>query len=907
MSVNWTIGGQSLAALGLEVAAANFRTGAASELILRRVAAFDAAPLYAYDQALALVREGETYFAGKVKSRPAWGRDAGEGQMIRVADAWQDLEDTVYQEPWSIGSGSAQYPMAVLGIDSTGASITSGQQIREAITYAISAGVDLQLGSVPDGLPLWPSEVRNASCAEVIRLSLRFSPDWVPWIDHSTTPPTFNVTARAALDVHTASVAGDGDVESFSIQRRDDLKPASVRIVYTNATIIEGVTYRDHVIDKWPVGGPDQGPRVLSSVIELAGGQMQFQKSRIQTRTLPTDQATAKTWLKLKFPHLKDVPDAHMAVSGFSKELLEETEEHPDPVNPRAERLEVDDATDLPRELVRGTVEDWMRKKVGKIRISARVRPAAGASAASKTALAKGLPPVTVTATDAVTKIYKGVTSWVAPESAPAGIAQAVYESLEAYQFEGDVTLVMDDVSAIRWHGAALNLTGGLGEWATMKAMVHQASVDIGNGSVAISFGPPPFLAAEDFLELQRLLRGRRPTWTSQEERVSNELGAEFAPGSKGDTVSGYDQPETLADPVGAGGFSSTVVPEYYTQEGEGESAVWKVAFTKARFWEQSLHTPGTGHDITTSAGKLTDDSEENPRPELELETGPNEVWLKFGIEPEGKIKAEVGPDPGPAEAGVELIIGAKPAETQYEPARPTGGDVAGTHVQKVGVITVPEDGSEPVWEPECTSARLDIFEPEIEHVGGGNELFYEYRDGRDRWRTIIAGLLGTEPGAGEGQISVTTEGDVLLVRGNSLDSDFQFVESGASSPAEGEEIGFRDGLNIDGEVPGEEPLAPKKIILPVVAAGAGIAVTRGGPGNRTFTVAATGGGGDNFNIRRYVRNLNINFGTESIELGSIYLASSLYVRNGLVSRTDPADLGIPDWDFFEYSITHSS
>lgn len=765
MSVSWTIGGIPLADLGLEVATATFRSGAASELILRRVAAFDAAPLYAYDQALALVRDGTPYFAGKVKSRPAWGRAAGEGQIIRLADAWQDLEDTVYQEPWSIGTGSADYPMAVLGIDSGGTAISTGQQIEAAINYAIGAGVDLQLGAVPAGLPLWPSEVRNVSCAEVIRLTLRFHPDWVPWIDHSTTPPTFHVTARASLDVRTLSVAGGGDVESFSIQRRDDLKPAAVRIAYLNATIIEGVTYRDHIIDKWPAAGPDEGPRVLSSVIELAGGQMQFQKSRIQTRDLPTDQASAKAWLKLKFPYLRDVPDGEFSVTGFRKSHVPDPDAHPDPINPRAERLEVENAADLPRELVAGQIEDWMRRKVGWIKVETRLKASATASAATKAALAKHAkePIAHVRATNAQTKIYKGITSWVAPEAAPAGIARAVYESLEAYQFEGDVTQVLEDVSATRWHGAALNLTGGLGEWATMKAMIHQASVDIANGSVSLSFGPAPFLAAEDFLELQRLLRGRRPTWTSQEERTSNELGAEFNPGSKGDTVGGYEGPETIKEPGPGGGYPSTIVPERFILEGEGESAVWKVVFTKARFWEQSLHNPGLAHDITTTAGKLTDDSEENPRPELPLVTGANDVWLKFGIEPSGKVKAEVGPDPGPAAPGVELIIGAKPAETQYEPTRPSGGDVAGTHVQKVGVITVTDATTEPLWEPECPSARLDIFSPEIEHIGGGQELYSSYSDGKDIWRTFVSAdgegepVLNEPAGGGLGDAIILT------------------------------------------------------------------------------------------------------------------------------------------------------
>ena len=156
-------------------------------------------------------------------------------------------------------------------------------------------------------------------------------------------------------------------------------------------------------------------------------------------------------------------------------------------------------------------------------------------------------------ATDAVTKNYKGVTHWVAPEAAPAGIAQAVYEALKSYQFQGSVSVVREDVTADVWHGRKLNILGGLGEWITMDAAIHQSSFDIDSGTVTLTFGPAPYLAAEDFLELQRMLRGRQPTWMSQEERTSNELGATDDPGSKGDTVAGFDIPETIIDPSGGG------------------------------------------------------------------------------------------------------------------------------------------------------------------------------------------------------------------------------------------------------------------------------------------------------------------------------------------------------------------
>lgn len=555
MSVVWTINGSTPAALGLELVGGSFRTGAPGEVTFRRVAAFDAAPLYSYGDTVSIVRDGTQFFSGKVASRPVYGRAASEGQVVRIVDAWQDLEDTIYQEPWAVGVGSVDFPIAILGIDDLGDAITTGDQVEAAINYAITAGVDLQLGTVPAGLPLWPAEVRNISVAEVLRISMRLHPDWVPWIDHATTPPTIHVTPRADMTEKTVSVAGAGDVDSFEIERRDDLKPDAVIITYQTASIIDGVTYRSTIKDKWPAAGPDSGPRVMSALVELAGGQMQFQKSRIQTRTIPTaDGDAAKNWIKLKYPHLKDVPNADIDIVSFSSTLLADAETLPDPINPRATRLVPSTVGDLPRELVRGTIEDWMRVKVGRVRLDIVIQPDTGAAGASVLAIGKGCPPLTIVATDAVTKIYKGVTHWVAPEAAPAGIAQAVYEALESYQYQGSVTLVREDVTADVWHGRKLNILGGLGEWITMDAAIHQSSFDIDSGTVTLTFGPAPYLAAEDFLELQRMLRGRQPTWMSQEERTSNELGATDDPGSKGDTVAGFDIPETIMDPGTTGG-----------------------------------------------------------------------------------------------------------------------------------------------------------------------------------------------------------------------------------------------------------------------------------------------------------------------------------------------------------------
>jgi hypothetical protein len=825
MSVAWAINGTALDAAGIMDASVTFRSGAPSELRLQRTSAYDATALLAYGTDATLTRGGTAFFRGKVRTVPRSASDSSEGQELLITDAWQDLEDTIYQEPWAVGSGSVDLPIAILGVDSgTGARITTAQQITEAVAYAVAAGVDIQMGSVPTGIPLWPTEVRNVSVAEVIRLSLRFHPDWSVWLDHSTGPPTLNVSARSAMTARSLSVT---DCAALNIVRRDDLKPDAVRIVYLNATIIDGVTYRDGIIDKYPGGGPDAGPRVLSNVIELAGGQMQFQKSRIQTRPLPDDQASAKEWVKKKFPHLKDVDDTHFAVNGWDTELVDDPDDHPDPINPRAERLEVTDVEDLPRELVRGTIEDWMRKKVGRVRITVSIRPAAGATAAEKVAIAKGTPPVTVTATNAVTKIYKGVTQWTAPEEAPSGIAQRIYEALSAYQQEGSVTVEAEDVAATRYHGCRLNLTDGLGEWATMDAVIHQAQHDLFRGRTRLSIGPAPFLSADDFLELQRLFRGRPPTWMSDSERTSNELGAENDPGSKGDSVSGFDAPDTFVDPGG-----TAIYPPFYPKEIVDDGGTWKATLQPGYLEYQNIGASALSKGVLGYIAPKIDTVSIEEEPQLSLPGLTSFVYLKVPTNEKGV----------PTEA--DVVVEAFAEEQTSTHHRPPNGPLSTAREGEYYFLLfeTESDGAsspKPVIKRALTgNKQLPNQLIEIEQIGGEVELFKGYVEADDRHqiRTLKAlegGSGGVSvlqvleepedtvnfkwvgPGGSPIQINVEAEGDEgITVKGNGasglftfLDCDnvpvvsFEVADGLISSPVAGEAIlGACDGGGGDPE-----------------------------------------------------------------------------------------------------------
>lgn len=565
MSVEWKINGASMEALGLRLVSGEFRTQGASSMVLEAARDFDAAELMAFGSSAVLTRTedgaGITFFRGKVASIPKSGSGDGEGHSYRIEDAWAALEETIYQEEWALGASSYLFPRFVFGIGPAAGGgferINVGKQIENVIAYAAGVGVEIQAGDIPAGETPIPSEMTNMSCAEVIREALKLHPDWLPWLDHSTSPPTFHVTAAAALTARSIAVDGSARVEDFKVIERTDMLPESVRIVYEFATTIVDEVFRNAVIDKYPAAGPDGGPRVIQASIPLAGLQMQVQKSRVQTRTIPTSSTDTgiQQFIIANWPHLAGVDPDDIEVDSWSRELLSDGEPHPDPINPEATRITVSDVSDLPRQLVRGSLEDWMRRKVGLVRLTATIHAADGAPAETAAAIAKGTPAKVITATNADTKVYRGMTQWVAAEDVPVGVAQALYQAIHSgCRHEGSVTLVDEDVTATRYHGCKLNLTGGLAAWSSMGAPIHSVQFNIDSGRTVIGFGPAPHLAPQDFLEMQRILRARPATWWSVEERGSNRIGGDGKPSARGDTVGGYDGPENIFEPSGGSG-----------------------------------------------------------------------------------------------------------------------------------------------------------------------------------------------------------------------------------------------------------------------------------------------------------------------------------------------------------------
>ena len=558
-------------ALGLTLLGGEWRSGGPSTVRLKAARKFDAAELCAYSTAVTLKRDGSAWFRGTVRPVTKSARGARESHDYLIEDAWADLEILTYQEQWFIRQsdfvGAAYSPRVILGVNAGGTKITVGAQITEALTFAISAGVSLQVGSIPAGMTLWPSEVVGMSCAEVIRTSLRYYPNWIPWLDHTTSPPTFHVTPVDSATARSRSVIGAADVD---VTQMNDRVPTGVRIVYETAAMIDDEVYRTMTIDQAPAptGTTEAIKAALAAAapkgmlvthVELQGMKMQIQKQQVVTRTLPTSETGAIAYLKSKFPVIKDIPDAHIDVTAWSTVVIEEDGDAVDPVDIKLTRQYGANRTDLPRELVKGAVAEWMRKKVGRVLVEFTAEGAGAISEEHRSKLGTLPKNLTLNCTNAVTKIYKGVSGYQAGDAVPTGVAAAYLATVQAgCNYAGSIRIKENDVGATRWHGCKLNLTGGAAAWSSMDAPIHSVTWDLASKDVTLGFGPCPDYSVQDYLEFLRLLNKREHTEYTTAERTSDELGSEATVSARGDTVGPLDTPETV---TGGGGGASAPPP----------------------------------------------------------------------------------------------------------------------------------------------------------------------------------------------------------------------------------------------------------------------------------------------------------------------------------------------------------
>ena len=559
MAVQWTltVGGttKTLSAWGLSNCTRHRVAQGVDTFTARQVVAdWDQASPFTYGAAVTIQRNGVAWFSGKVNSLQRAAPDASQTHQLEIVGPGWDLANQVYCQTWRAWDGSGDtydfVGRAFLGYDGT-QHITTGTQVQNIIQWAITRGATLQLGTVDAGMRVPVDEVRDITCAEAIRRTLRLHPDWVWWCDYSTTPPTFHARARSSLTARTITLGTDV-VTVGAIVAREDLVVPSVAIIFERADAETGK--RQFIRQVAPVSADGLELGALRGTVALEGplgGGARVSLTTEPIAAAAADAATQRTWWKRWVPALADpkitgLVIANVAVNGVAAAS----------------------ATYLPNALVSGQISGaLLREYSGEYQLwTADVACIYDGNSVKSVRV-----QAEVTGTDAESGEFTDGSGDEQGESLSefSGLAQSLYDALSVVHYEGTLTLTHQDLPADTEAtaigvGHRLHLAGtGIAAHATMGALVQQVTEVIDTGKVTVQFGPPQHLSLQDLVELLRAFR-QRYRETPLSAIISGTISA-TAPPELGDLFGGANSSTGLPtfDKVqmatGAGGSAKTV------------------------------------------------------------------------------------------------------------------------------------------------------------------------------------------------------------------------------------------------------------------------------------------------------------------------------------------------------------
>jgi hypothetical protein len=441
-----------------------------------------------------------------------------------------------------------------------------------------------------------PLDAVNAiTCAEAMRRQLQWiggigSP--VVWTDHSQTPPQLHIATRDKLN--TVSLPLTGITVKNKIKKRTDLIPAAVHFkykvagtylgqpysvilndvaAYLSGTLVEGIGQLG-VLTNLANGSIASGNQTalmaaaktataVVQTLDFQGDQVNAASCKITTTATnladPTGGGSSTAFWEYLFPELKNVTglkffDASTApvsivdaVSGASYYASGSWT-----------------GTAYSNLVVDGQVAPWMlaststpANPVGgqtvKATITARFayqEQAIGSSSVNSSTVGYHEKNITVTLTTLTSGTYYSSPSVAYGEPIPYGLAGYILALESIPQYEGSILVQETEISDVCPIGNALNISGGLAEWAAMKACVQSVRYS-DNGQTEIIFGPAKHLGPAQFVARFRSNLG--PRWflliggdpMNQSNPGNNQLGNNIpaqapSPGAKNFTFQSF-------------------------------------------------------------------------------------------------------------------------------------------------------------------------------------------------------------------------------------------------------------------------------------------------------------------------------------------------------------------------------
>lgn len=509
------------------------------------VADADMTPIFAYGEEVIVRRDrasadgsddsfsaGTIYFRGKATTPTHAATGTAMNMLYKFNGPWWDLQRLVFQQEWKAWDhwttpGDATTPAVYvtqrtselfLGQKFDGTAQNTGEGIAEALAWAISCGVALQVGDIDPAVAVPTYNIRDQSVAEVVIQLLRWSPDVVTWFDYTTSPPTLNAKAMANLDVVTLTKGVD-KISTAELTPRYDLQLAAVVLRFKSTNEENGTALTTITTQKYPLLATGTELQAQVSTIELAGYKRTRVYASIECETNDSKHATLANrvaWWQKKDPlFTSDKIDA----ASLSITVATVTDDSGSAVS----------LTTYPRELTKGQIADWLSfsqkhiivKAIATYDLYTVASPNQNAAKLVEKGRTKELS-VRIVATDGTTGDYAAVKSFEAAEAIPAGLAESIYNSHAVLRYEGNIALTGATLMSGIGVGNCLAISGASEPWENL--LVQRSSEEPFTGRINLSVGPPNQLGISDLIELLRVNR-HRLIYNMPSSRVTGEVG----------------------------------------------------------------------------------------------------------------------------------------------------------------------------------------------------------------------------------------------------------------------------------------------------------------------------------------------------------------------------------------------
>lgn len=504
---------------------------------------FDDAGQFVFNQPVSVIRNGTPLFQGFVGAINRGVNGSRRSMNYTFYDWWWLAERLIFKQPRKIFAGwtggvpgsapllATQFTTEVWAgekLDVMGVVYqTNGSQIIDVLNWinecynptrkGATVGIDvtkdvIQVGQIDPAANIPKSMVRSPSCSSMMINLLRWSPECVVVTDYSTIPPTINVLSENNLTEVVINITAEQE-RAIQLSPKFDRQLKGVLIYFLTSTTINGVTFPNVVVQKYPDGSAPDGPAITeydpdvsTHTVDLVGGFL-GNKTVLQTQNFSnvyaSDDDTKLGWLIARDKTLQDPcidPDSMALVAIDPSDDLQRKFR----VYDADTDAEITDFTLTPNELLRTPAAEFTGAAIRHVTVKAKIKCTRYNDSDFTTAVDKGERVYTrqMTLTDAVTTTY---TDRAAGEAVPVNLAKAMYYSVKTLKHEGSIDFTNTQARTDIKMGVKLTLVGPNNTYS--NCLVQNCSMVPHTGLVPTRFGPSSVLDASDLMEMMRATR----------------------------------------------------------------------------------------------------------------------------------------------------------------------------------------------------------------------------------------------------------------------------------------------------------------------------------------------------------------------------------------------------------------